>query len=826
MIRQLLKSKSGNVVIVAPVILLVLITIIAFSCEYARVQSTAQSTRNAVQAALTQVCTDNSKNVYPGTREGYSGGYKLTDTSWTENVTASDILTKVDAKLGTSNGVKTADGKTYFKISDISVDIQNAPIAPTGDSVQQFTGTAHYTVTIPLQSAWSALPPIVIPETVQSGYSQRGPVGESGDSEASSPQVHDLSLSASNMTLDKGDTNVIAASVVPDDAEDRKINWTSTDTSVCAVTQTGAVTGVSVGSASVLALTDNGKMAQCNVTVVSPVTGINLDKSNIKMIKGAAETLTATVRPADATNRGVQWTTSDNSVCTVDQSGHISAVGAGAATITVMTQEGGYFAECSVTVTIPVSGVTLDKTNMTVAKGVTDTLTATVWPGDATRHDVLWASSNSAVCSVDSAGHISAVGVGAAVISATTEDGQYTATCNINVVIPVISITVNPTSLTLIRYTSGQLTATVSPADATDKTVYWTSSNNTICTVDGTGKVSGVGIGTATVTAKTRDGGYMATASITVKPNTYNVAVNSNYGGTAYGTGTYNAGSNVTLSEVPYDHYHFAGWTINGVTVSSASNYTIYSLSSDVTVTANFAIDTFTINVYGSTGGWASGSGTYPYGSVITLSATPYDGYNFIGWSDGALDNPRSYTVTQDASLTAVFEGEITVENLDPTNCYLYSDGSVWLRPVAVKHETSFKYQPLAHIHFSEPISLTNKQAFAVTNNFSASIHVAGGSGTTAVGLVWYDGTPYNWRSKEIGFGVLKSPWCTNDYSGSINCTASTSGTYSDIWVSIYADAYHNSDTAQDTTWDYVVSQPAGSMWINGKQLTNLRIIS
>jgi uncharacterized protein YjdB len=652
---NLLKNNRGNVAVIVPVLLVVLLTVLTSVLEYSRLMSVAASTRDAVSSAMTQICTDNAQQVYPGVREGYSGGYKLEDASWAQNVTTSDILSKVDAKLGTSGGVKTSDGKLVFQISNLSMSMENAPLAPTGTDEQQLTGTATYTLTVPLSFGWSALPPMTIHMEAKSGFSPQGEAAFGGSGDASGPEIDNLSLSESDMTLDKGDTGVLAASIIPDDAEDRKVSWTSTDTGVCAVTQTGAVTGVGVGSASVVALTDNGKMAQCNVTVVSPVAGVSLDKSNIKMIKGATETLTATVRPADATNKGVQWATSDSSVCTVDQSGDISAIGAGAATITVMTQEGGYFAECAVTVTIPVSGITLDKTSMTVAKGATDTLTATVWPGDATRHDVLWASSNNAVCTVDSAGHISAVGVGAAVISATTEDGQYTATCNINVVIPVTGITVSPTSLTLIRYTSRQLTATVSPADATDKTVYWTSSDPTICTVDSTGKVTGVGVGTATVTAKTRDGGYTAAASITVKPNTYVVTVNSSYGGTAYGGGTWNAGSDVTLSEVPYDHYHFTGWSINGITVGTGSSYTIYNLSANVTVTANFAIDTFTINVSGSTGGTASGGGTYPYNTAITLKATANSGYHFIGWSDGALDNPRSYTVTGNATITATF---------------------------------------------------------------------------------------------------------------------------------------------------------------------------
>lgn len=644
-------------IILVPVLLVFLITVIDAIFEYSRLNSIASNTRDAMQSAMTQVCTDNSANVYTGVREGYAGGYKLENTRWNSNVSSSNIMTKVDAKLGTSDGVKMLNGKMVYKVSDISIDIRNAPLAPVRtDGVQQLTGTVTCTLTVPLSFGWSGLPPMVAHPQVKSGFSPQGEAAFGGGSDNPGTPVERINLSESAMTLEKGDTDVVAASVVPDDAENRKISWTSTDNRICKVSQTGAVTGVSVGSASVVALSESGKMAQCNVTVVAPVAGVSLDKTNVKLIKGASEQLTATVRPTDASNKGVHWASSDSSVCTVDSTGKITAVGAGAATVTVMTEEGGYFAECSVTVTIPVSGLTLDKTALKIAKGATDTLKATVYPSDATRPDVLWASSDDAVCTVDATGHITAVGVGLAIISATTMDGEFEADCDVNVVIPVTGISLSPSSLTLIKGTSGNLTATVSPADATDKTVFWTSSNSSVCTVDSSGRVAAVSVGTATVTAKTEDGGYTATASITVKPNTYTITANSSTGGTVYGGGVYNAGSNVTLTAQPYEHYHFVNWTnAAGTVVGYSLTYTIYNLSADTTVTANFAIDTFTINVYGSTGGSAYGSGTYPYGATIQLRADASPGYHFLNWSDGNVANPRYYIVYGNANLTAIF---------------------------------------------------------------------------------------------------------------------------------------------------------------------------
>ena len=515
---KLLRDTKGSVILLVPVLLIVLLTIFASVCEHSRLNSVAANTNDAVQAALTQVCTDNTTPVYTGVRDGYSGGYKLESTNWTPDVSSSDILSKVDAKLGTSGGVKTSDGKLIYKISDLSVTMKNAPLAPSDpDSAEQLTGTATYTLTVPLSFGWSSLPPMTIHMEAKSGYSQQGDLRGSDDfGDDSGTQVTGVSLSESAMTLCKGDTDVLAASVLPDDAEDRSISWASANSAVCSVTQTGVITGVDKGSTTVMAISDSGKMAQCDVTVITPVTGVTLDKTSVSMIPGATESLTATVLPSDADNDGVSWVSSDPSVCTVDSSGKVTAVGEGQSTITVMTQEGGYYAECVVKVTIPVTGITLDKTALTIAKGATDTLTASVWPGNATRQDVLWASSDSSVCTVDQSGNIVAVGVGSAVISATTEDGQYVATCTINVVIPVTGVSVSPTVLELIKETTGTVTATVSPSDATDKTVFWNSSDSNIASVDSSGKISANNVGKATITGRTEDGGYTATCDVTV----------------------------------------------------------------------------------------------------------------------------------------------------------------------------------------------------------------------------------------------------------------------------------------------------------------------
>lgn len=163
------------------------------------------------------------------------------------------------------------------------------------------------------------------------------------------------------------------------------------------------------------------------------VTGVSLDKSELLLSEGGEETLVATITPATPTNPNITWTSSNTSVATVSN-GVVTAVAEGNATITVTTEDGGYTATCAVTVTPPaaVTGVTLNKSAMTLDPGTQETLTATVLPSNAANKNVTWTSSNTSAATV-SDGVVTAVAGGSATITVTTEDGGYTATCEVTV---------------------------------------------------------------------------------------------------------------------------------------------------------------------------------------------------------------------------------------------------------------------------------------------------------------------------------------------------------------------------------------------------------
>ena len=170
-----------------------------------------------------------------------------------------------------------------------------------------------------------------------------------------------------------------------------------------------------------------------------PVTGVTLNKIVLELYTRGSETLTATIAPANATNKKVTWTSSNPAVATVDANGKVTAKSIGLADITVTTEDGGYTATCRVGVVrrpagdVSVTGVTLNKTTLKLSKGTSETLTATIAPTNATNKKVTWTSSDPAVATVDASGKVTGVAKGTATITVTTENGGYTATCAVEV---------------------------------------------------------------------------------------------------------------------------------------------------------------------------------------------------------------------------------------------------------------------------------------------------------------------------------------------------------------------------------------------------------
>lgn len=255
------------------------------------------------------------------------------------------------------------------------------------------------------------------------------------------------------------------------------------------------------------------------------VTGVTLDKTELIMVEGAEETLQADVQPEDATDKSVTWSVDKPEVASVEN-GVVTAIAEGTATVTVKTTDGNHTATCTLTVNrqvppeVAVTGVELDKTELTLVVGASEMLTATISPSDATNKNVTWSSSNPAAVSVNVEGKVTALEGGDPVtITVTTEDGAFEATCTVTVTIPVIGVELSQTELSLEKDDSATLTAILLPGMATDQHVTWTTTASDIVQIAPDGldcTVTGIAAGIATVTAKTRDGGFEASCTVTV----------------------------------------------------------------------------------------------------------------------------------------------------------------------------------------------------------------------------------------------------------------------------------------------------------------------
>lgn len=240
------------------------------------------------------------------------------------------------------------------------------------------------------------------------------------------------------------------------------------------------------------------------------VTSVSLDRSSISMKEGSTEWLTASVYPTNATNKNVIWSSSNTSVTSVSSYGQVSAKSAGTATVTCRAADGsGKYATCRVSVeaaTVYVSSITLNKSSLFLGVGETAQLSASVYPTSATNRSVSWTSDDTSVITVSSSGLVNAKSAGTATITCRANDGSgKKATCSISVkeAVKPTSITLNKTNASLTEDETLQLTATVSPSDAADKTVTWMSDNAAVATVNASGLVTAKGVGTANIIATT-----------------------------------------------------------------------------------------------------------------------------------------------------------------------------------------------------------------------------------------------------------------------------------------------------------------------------------
>jgi len=265
-----------------------------------------------------------------------------------------------------------------------------------------------------------------------------------------------VTLNKKTTTINIGLTETLIPTISPSTATNQNVTWKSNNVKIAIVDSEGIVTGIKKGRVIITATTvDSKKTAKCVVTVktapIINVTSINLDEENISMNVGDSDILTVTITPDNATNQSVTWSSSDESIVTVNSEGEIEGVSSGDATITATTKDGNKKATCEITVIaveddtpiVNVESVSLDRKIISMKVGENEILTATINPNDATNRNLIWNSSNESVLTIDQSGRITAVSSGSSDITVASTDGNKTDICKVTVENVETPLTIN-----------------------------------------------------------------------------------------------------------------------------------------------------------------------------------------------------------------------------------------------------------------------------------------------------------------------------------------------------------------------------------------------
>lgn len=330
-----------------------------------------------------------------------------------------------------------------------------------------------------------------------------------------------IELNKATVSLAEGTEEKLEATVSPDNTTDTVV-WSSRNTQIAVVDNRGVVRAVGLGS-TVIVATAGDESATCDVTV-TPASNdiiITLNKTILNLTMGDSEKLEATVYASDDGEYTVEWESGNTQVATVDDDGLVTATGVGTANITASA--GSRSVTCAVTVSplyVRITGVHVEPSTHTMDTGDEVRLSVRIEPSNSTSKEVIWYSKDAHIATVDAAtGLVKAIAAGrVAIVAMTIENEDISDSCVITVnpvYVPVAEIVLDKTEVTLVEGGTARINATVNPADATYRTVTWTSLHPDIATVDKNGNVRAVSAGTATITAQADN--KSATCIVTVE---------------------------------------------------------------------------------------------------------------------------------------------------------------------------------------------------------------------------------------------------------------------------------------------------------------------
>ncbi len=470
--------------------------------------------------------------------------------------------------------------------------------------------------------------------------------------------VTTITLSKSEISVKKGTEFWLNATILPETADNKKVTWSSSDTTLATVDQDGKVTTLAVGTVTIACVSqDNGTAAYCIVDITEPVTGLTLNTYYQEMVSGTKFVIVPTVLPIDAPNKSVTYTSSDTEIATVDSNGIVTALKGGDCEIIVTTVESNLSAKCTIKVKEYVTSVEIsgNPTNLNVNKTVA--LSVAVGSESASNKNVIWSSSNTSLATVDQSGKVTGVKPGNVVITATAADGSGVSdSVVIRVINPVTSISLDHTKVTIYVGDTIGISATVNPANASIKGLTWTSDDETIAKVYSDGDVEGIAPGRTIVHATSNDGNkVVASCTVIVKASVpaSTISINSTEITMLKGKTR-----NLTARIYPTNTRENIRWES-----SDTSVVTVDANGKIITVGAGQA----EITAYSSNGTVSDTCIVHSMAMSCTdLKIEQYDTFNL--YVDGApaavswrSSNPRIASVTQAGMVTARMPGECVI---------------------------------------------------------------------------------------------------------------------------------------------------------------------
>ena len=335
--------------------------------------------------------------------------------------------------------------------------------------------------------------------------------------------IDEIKMKTEELNLNKGENGWVGVTYSPSNASNKVLTWKSSNEEVVTVRE-GNVKAVGEGKAVLTATSeDGGKTTSCIVTVVDPkfvhIDEIKMKTEELNLNKGENGWIGVTYNPSNASNKVLTWKSSNEDVAIVRE-GNVKAVGEGTVILTATSEDGGKTASCKVIVTggkKHLENIALKTTTLEMKPGEGKTIYVEYNPSDVEDKVLYWTSNNEKVVTVRE-GYVKAVGEGTTTITATSRDGNKTATCKITVsdgTVKLQNIKLSSSTEILKKGEQKTIYVTYNPSNVTDKTLYWTSSDEKVATIR-EGFVKAIGDGVATLTATSRDGEKKVSCQVVV----------------------------------------------------------------------------------------------------------------------------------------------------------------------------------------------------------------------------------------------------------------------------------------------------------------------